>query len=95
MDVPGIDAPGMVLTVGSFDGLHRGHQALIQRARSLADTRGWPLVALFFEPTAREYLAPGQRAAPAFCRWPQSWPGWKTLGSTLPGACVSGTSCRP
>lgn len=39
-----------VITIGNFDGVHRGHQALIQAARQLADARGQELVAMTFEP---------------------------------------------
>ena len=40
-DVP--DAyKGAVVAVGNFDGVHRGHQALIAEARRMADERGAP-----------------------------------------------------
>lgn len=51
---------GCVLTIGNFDGLHRGHQALIVAARRWADRLGLPLLALCFEPTPREYFEPQQ-----------------------------------
>jgi riboflavin kinase / FMN adenylyltransferase len=49
---------GCVVTIGNFDGLHRGHQALVGRALELARQRGVPAAALIFEPTPREYFAP-------------------------------------
>jgi len=52
-----------VLTIGNFDGLHLGHQALlallVERARAL----GLPASVLTFEPHPREYFSPA--AAPA------------------------------
>ncbi|MEV4645086.1 adenylyltransferase/cytidyltransferase family protein [Saccharopolyspora sp. NPDC049357] len=39
-----------VLTIGVFDGLHRGHRSLIGRARRTADERGLPLVMVTFDP---------------------------------------------
>ncbi len=39
-----------VVTIGNFDGVHIGHQALIKRAKELAQHHGWALVALTFEP---------------------------------------------
>jgi riboflavin kinase / FMN adenylyltransferase len=47
-----------VLTIGSFDGLHVGHCALIERARARADDLGVPAGLLSFEPLPREVLQP-------------------------------------
>ncbi len=49
---------GCVVTIGTYDGLHLGHQALIARAREHAARRGEPAVLLSFEPMPREFLAP-------------------------------------
>lgn len=49
---------GCVLTVGNFDGVHRGHQALLQQARARATDLGVPLAVLTFEPTPREFFDP-------------------------------------
>ena len=53
---------GCVLTIGNFDGVHRGHQALIAKARAHAQTLGLPLAVLSFEPTPREFFSPGSVA---------------------------------
>ena len=47
------------MTIGTYDGLHLGHQALIARLHG-ACARGvaLPAVLLTFEPMPREYLAP-------------------------------------
>ena len=47
-----------VLTIGTFDGLHRGHQALIDRASERARALGLPAGLLSFEPMPREFLHP-------------------------------------
>lgn len=47
-----------VVTIGNFDGVHRGHQALIAAARERADALKLPLSVLTFEPTPREVFAP-------------------------------------
>jgi riboflavin kinase/FMN adenylyltransferase len=47
------------LTIGNFDGVHRGHQALLARARAAADARGLPLCVMTFEPHPREFFNPG------------------------------------
>jgi riboflavin kinase/FMN adenylyltransferase len=54
---------GAAITVGSFDGIHLGHGALIATACALAAQAGKPAMMLTFEPLPREYLAP--QAPPA------------------------------
>jgi riboflavin kinase/FMN adenylyltransferase len=46
------------VTIGTYDGLHLGHQALIARTRSHAERLGCPAVMLTFEPMPREFLSP-------------------------------------
>jgi riboflavin kinase / FMN adenylyltransferase len=50
---------GCVLTIGAFDGIHRGHQEIIRVLRACAQTHGLPAVLLSFEPTPREFFAKG------------------------------------
>ena len=47
---------GSVVCIGAFDGLHRGHQALIGRARARAREMDLPLALLSFEPLPREFF---------------------------------------
>ena len=54
---------GCVVTIGTYDGLHLGHQALIARTREHAARRGEPAVLLSFEPMPREFLAPNDPPA--------------------------------
>ncbi len=49
---------GCALTIGTYDGIHLGHQALIARLHSHARALGAPAVLLTFEPMPREFLAP-------------------------------------
>ena len=44
------------LTIGNFDGVHRGHRALIDRVRAAADQLGAPACVMTFEPHPREYF---------------------------------------
>jgi len=48
-----------VVTIGMFDGVHRGHQAVLRRTRSVGIERGLRPVAVTFEPHPREVLTPG------------------------------------
>ena len=49
---------GAVAAIGNFDGVHLGHQAVIDLARSVAERLGAPLGVMTFEPHPREYFAP-------------------------------------
>jgi riboflavin kinase/FMN adenylyltransferase len=48
-----------VATIGVFDGLHRGHQQIISRARELASARKVPTVLITFTPHPSEVVRPG------------------------------------
>ena len=51
-----------VVCIGVFDGVHRGHQALLAEARAVADGLGLPLTALTFDPHPMSVVGP--RSAP-------------------------------
>jgi len=53
---PGI-APACALTIGNFDGVHRGHQAMLALLCSEAHHRGLPSCVMTFEPHPRDYFA--------------------------------------
>ncbi|MCC7463439.1 MAG: bifunctional riboflavin kinase/FAD synthetase [Gammaproteobacteria bacterium] len=63
LDNPRLGSAGCVVTIGSFDGIHIGHQALIGRARSLAREGGCASMVLSFEPLPREFLRPADPPA--------------------------------
>ena len=62
---PSAVAPGgrLAVTVGNFDGVHRGHRAMLARLREKAAALGVQSCVLTFEPHPREFFAP--QAAPA------------------------------
>ena len=49
---------GAMVAIGSFDGVHRGHQAVVDRLKAQAAARGVPAVMLTFEPHPRDVFAP-------------------------------------
>ena len=53
----------VVATIGNFDGVHRGHQHVIEKLAQAGNTLDLPLVVILFEPQPREYFAP-QTAPP-------------------------------
>jgi riboflavin kinase/FMN adenylyltransferase len=52
------DGPGSVVTIGSFDGVHIGHQRLLRRVRSAATRDGLTAVAVTFDPHPRCVVDP-------------------------------------
>lgn len=51
---------GCVLTIGNFDGLHLGHQAVIETLCERAKQLNLPSVLMTFEPTPREFFCPDE-----------------------------------
>ena len=58
-DVPG-SLKGAALAIGNFDGVHRGHQAVLLEAKRIADAEGRRSGAVVFEPHPRAFFAPDQ-----------------------------------
>jgi riboflavin kinase/FMN adenylyltransferase len=54
---------GCVATIGNFDGVHRGHQAVFEQLSHTARAQQLPLTVITFEPQPREFFAPA--AAPS------------------------------
>jgi len=54
------DLKGAVLAIGNFDGVHRGHQAVLGVAKAIAAAEGRKAGAVIFEPHPREFFAPGR-----------------------------------
>lgn len=51
------------VTIGNFDGLHLGHQAMLARLQDVAQARALPSCVLSFEPHPREFFTPEQAPA--------------------------------
>jgi riboflavin kinase/FMN adenylyltransferase len=58
----GASAP-LALTIGNFDGVHLGHQAMLAKLVQAARERAIPACVLTFEPHPREFFAPDQAPA--------------------------------
>jgi riboflavin kinase/FMN adenylyltransferase len=57
------DTRAVAVTVGNFDGVHLGHQALLEELRVAAQPRGLQTAVVIFEPHPREFFTPQQAPA--------------------------------
>jgi len=64
-------APACALTIGNFDGVHRGHQAMLALLSNEARHRNLPSCVLTFEPHPRDWFAGARRR---FAIPPSGWP---------------------
>ena len=48
-----------VVTIGVFDGVHRGHQRIVERAAQAGKERGLPVAVITFDPHPDEVVRPG------------------------------------
>ena len=54
------DARPCAVTIGNFDGVHRGHQSLLHELQQAAQVRGLQTAVVTFEPHPREFFTPQQ-----------------------------------
>lgn len=59
---------GCVATIGSFDGVHLGHQAILAQLKKVAESLGVPAVAIIFEPQPYEFFQ-GEKAPARLMRF--------------------------
>ena len=64
---------GCAVTIGAFDGVHLGHQAVLGHLRDQAETMSIPTTVVTFEPLPREYLKPLE-APPRITTLRDKWP---------------------
>jgi riboflavin kinase/FMN adenylyltransferase len=57
-DAPAPRWPAPIVALGNFDGLHRGHQKLIEQVRARAEERSGTSVAMIFDPHPPQVLRP-------------------------------------
>ncbi len=57
------DTGAVAVTIGNFDGVHLGHQALLKELQAAAQPRGLRTAVVIFEPHPREFFTPQQAPA--------------------------------
>jgi riboflavin kinase/FMN adenylyltransferase len=70
---------GCVVTVGAFDGVHRGHQAVIEHLTAKGRELDLPSAVIVFEPLPREYFAPLE-APPRLMSFREKFVALRSLG---------------
>jgi riboflavin kinase/FMN adenylyltransferase len=70
---------GCVVTIGGYDGIHLGHQALLERLKAHGRRLSCPTMMLTFEPLPREHLASLDPPA-RLTSWRERWRILSTLG---------------
>ena len=70
---------GCVATIGAFDGVHNGHQAVLRHLLDKAEELALPSVIILFEPLPREYLAPHE-APPRLMNFREKFDALAELG---------------
>lgn len=70
---------GCVATIGAFDGVHLGHQAVLQQLMAKGVELGLPTAVVIFEPLPREYFAPVE-APPRLMSFQEKLLAFRELG---------------
>jgi riboflavin kinase/FMN adenylyltransferase len=73
---------GSVVTIGAFDGLHLGHQQLLERVMHVAGDTGLTAVVMSFEPTPKEFFG-GDRPPARLMRFREKFEGLAACGIDL------------
>jgi riboflavin kinase/FMN adenylyltransferase len=60
LDAIPADLRGGAVVIGNFDGVHRGHQALLERTLADARRQGAPALVMTFEPNPRTFFRPDE-----------------------------------
>jgi len=78
---PELDA-GSVVTIGAYDGIHLGHEQLLERVKHVAGDRGLAAVVMSFEPTPKEFFG-GARPPARLMRFREKFDSLQTHGIDL------------
>lgn len=70
---------GSVVTIGSFDGVHVGHQSIVRQVAEVAESKGLSSIAMLFEPQPYEYFS-GEQAPARLMRMRDKAAGLLALG---------------
>jgi len=78
---PDLDA-GSVVTIGAYDGIHLGHQQLLERVIHVAEHKGLTAIVMSFEPTPKEFFG-GTRPPARLMRFREKFESLEARGVDL------------
>lgn len=78
---PDLDA-GSVVTIGAYDGIHLGHQQLLERVIHVAEGKGLTAIVMSFEPTPKEFFG-GTRPPARLMRFREKFESLEARGVDL------------
>jgi len=70
---------GCVATIGNFDGVHRGHQAVLMQLKQASADLALPLMVIVFEPQPQEFFQPNN-APPRLMLWREKYEAFRAEG---------------
>ena len=73
---------GSVVTIGAYDGIHLGHEQLLERVKHIAEDKGLTAVVMSFEPTPKEFFG-GVRPPARLMRFREKFDSLETHGIDL------------
>jgi riboflavin kinase / FMN adenylyltransferase len=71
---------GGIVAIGNFDGVHKGHQALLAKVKQQARRLQSPAVVITFEPQSSEFFAQNNKPAARLTRWREKFNALTKLG---------------
>ena len=74
-----LDTGGSAVTIGAFDGVHRGHQEVLSHLKREAEARGLSTTVITFEPLPGEFLFP-EKAPPRLMTFREKFRALEGLG---------------
>lgn len=77
--LPNLALPPSVVTIGNFDGVHAGHQVILQRVLDISHQKNLASVVMYFEPQPQEFFQ-GKNAPARLMDWRDKFEALRDLG---------------
>ncbi len=74
------ETKGRVITIGNFDGMHLGHQAVLKKLKEKAQALSVPSCVIIFEPQPPEFFSLNTPIPPRLMRWSEKLTALESFG---------------